>query len=969
MKSHRWRWLWGCMVLMFLGFTFWRCEPPAAPVDPDFRVCTTAEKDCSAGEDCVMNLCTRRNFQPLERAWPPEQPVITIDASEVTPEKICPPELPNCTLCSSKTDCTDVLGKGWFCDLSQGVCVEGCENNDDCSEQATDKLCDLQNKRCRACLMTSQCPSGKICRDYTCQDCQDDTECSAGQLCLGGACQVAACRADADCVGKTPCTDDCLCIQNTCRPCVRDQECSSGQLCEQGRCIAGTCRTDTKPCPGGLLCVQFQCVPCQRDADCRSGEICKVCPSGQTEGCGFCTPDQCSTRADCPEGLICDAASKCVPCQSRADCTNGVEVCAGGFCRTGNCTGDGECTGTLPLCLNFICSPCQRDGQCLAGTFCVNGICQECRQNTDCDLGGKGRVCKNNRCTNCSTQSDCLTGEFCSQGLCVVGECVVNSDCSNRLICKNNQCVPCSADADCGSGARCLSQVCVLTPVLSSGAYQWSNGSFATDCANYRFPPEGYQAATTDGLYRIKPNSQTPEFSVYCNMTYAGGGWTLVLKADGGQANFIYSSALWENGDTFPASNPDPDFNRTQAKLRSYMTVPLDQVLLQMQQNNNEPVRSGIMEVPNGASSFRALMTMQNPSNNTMTGSLVWRSLVPNSSIQSTCRSVGIRLSQSGGDVVGVRLGILADNSSGCGSPDSFIGFGGERSGSTKTPSVGNYARWFPDNGDQTTAMFGYLWVRRLPSARINLQFHDGAFRYPDGSAAENCLAYRLPPASLRTNGAYWIKPKANEPAYKAYCLMDLQGGGWTLAAKVDGRNTTFSYSSNRWTDSTTLNTNSLALSREEAKFASFSNHPFSQLLLGFITPADGNPVYIPLLIHASGNSLREVFAGSNNQLFSYPLDTYIWREVVGGGSLQTRCIQEGFNLNPNGGDHAKARVGVVGDNDSNCRSYDSRIGVGTSGDSCSASNSNSAGNEARGCSNSPSGSYSRRSFVFMFVR
>ena len=65
---------------------------------------------------------------------------------------------------------------------------------------------------------------------------------------------------------------------------------------------------------------------------------------------------------------------------------------------------------------------------------------------------------------------------------------------------------------------------------------------------------------------------------------------------------------------------------------------------------------------------------------------------------------------------------------------------------------------------------------------------------------------------------------------------------------------------------------------------------------------------------------------------FSLPLptDTSLgvekWKSLVPGASLQPKCNAEGFNRQAN---HLKIRIGILGNNEDNCDSPDSFVGVG----------------------------------------
>ena len=69
------------------------------------------------------------------------------------------------------------------------------------------------------------------------------------------------------------------------------------------------------------------------------------------------------------------------------------------------------------------------------------------------------------------------------------------------------------------------------------------------------------------------------------------------------------------------------------------------------------------------------------------------------------------------------------------------------------------------------------------------------------------------------------------------------------------------------------------------------------------------------------------------------------WKTLVGPqASLQTNCNKEGFNAVGDSNDHSKARIGIIGNNEKDCCSCDSRIGFGTGG---KYDDTNTCGNEA----------------------
>ncbi|KAL9980276.1 hypothetical protein ACROYT_G008838 [Oculina patagonica] len=179
------------------------------------------------------------------------------------------------------------------------------------------------------------------------------------------------------------------------------------------------------------------------------------------------------------------------------------------------------------------------------------------------------------------------------------------------------------------------------------------------------------------------------------------------------------------------------------------------------------------------------------------------------------------------------------------------------------------------------------------------------------------------------------------------YCHMsdaglgECCGGGWTLVMKIDGSKNTFHYDSSYWSDKNDygLPVGATALDTNEVKLPSYWNTPFTKICLGM--EANGQRNFI--VFEESANSLYSLIADGEHR------DTFLgrdkWKTLIGTeASLQTNCNQEGFNSiggNPNG---AKARIGIIGNQENDCNSCDSRIGFGTGG---SHDDTNTCGNEA----------------------
>ena len=97
------------------------------------------------------------------------------------------------------------------------------------------------------------------------------------------------------------------------------------------------------------------------------------------------------------------------------------------------------------------------------------------------------------------------------------------------------------------------------------------------------------------------------------------------------------------------------------------------------------------------------------------------------------------------------------------------------------------------------------------------------------------------------------------------------------------------------------------------------------------------------IVISQQANSLHSLIADGVYR--AIPLGRDTWKSLIGSqGSLQPYCNKEGFNAAGNI-HHSKARIGIIGNEQNNCDSPDSRIGFGTGG---KPDTSSSCGNEAK---------------------
>jgi hypothetical protein len=185
-----------------------------------------------------------------------------------------------------------------------------------------------------------------------------------------------------------------------------------------------------------------------------------------------------------------------------------------------------------------------------------------------------------------------------------------------------------------------------------------------------------------------------------------------------------------------------------------------------------------------------------------------------------------------------------------------------------------------------------------------------------------SCAAI-LDDAPEATSGTYVLNGSRGD--YDAYCEMDAAGGGWTLVAKIDGASTAFLYDDARWEDASVLNPTSLDLDTStEAKLEAFLEAPLTEVR-AVLRDARGTDRALVLDV-PDQISFRALMSGS-------PIATAAgraaWLALLPGAGIQTNCNLEGFNLTTGGATTARVRIGLVGNQEDDCTSPDSLIGLG----------------------------------------
>ena len=130
----------------------------------------------------------------------------------------------------------------------------------------------------------------------------------------------------------------------------------------------------------------------------------------------------------------------------------------------------------------------------------------------------------------------------------------------------------------------------------------------------------------------------------------------------------------------------------------------------------------------------------------------------------------------------------------------------------------------------------------------------------------------------------------------------------------------TFQYNSAYWSNKNEYNlaAGKTGFDSQETKLPTYWKTPFSKICLGMKIGQQINFI----VINKQAESLYSLIADGQYRATSLGRDT--WKKLIGSqASLQPNCNKEGFNANP------RARIGILGNEQNDCNSCDSRIGFG----------------------------------------
>lgn len=177
---------------------------------------------------------------------------------------------------------------------------------------------------------------------------------------------------------------------------------------------------------------------------------------------------------------------------------------------------------------------------------------------------------------------------------------------------------------------------------------------------------------------------------------------------------------------------------------------------------------------------------------------------------------------------------------------------------------------------------------------------------------------------------------------WNTYCAMigsGVDAGGWTLVLKASKASPTFAYDSALWTD-TNLLAGSPDLAPGEAKLEGFLSLAVHAVRVGVTSGTAATARYVMLTMPTSGlpggltyppASLGQLLA-TNTYVATSGGGRAAWLDALPGSALQKNCNREGLNVVAGA---MSVRIGILGNEQGNCDTPDSRLGVGGAGSSC----------------------------------
>ncbi|MCO4762789.1 MAG: hypothetical protein KC502_14845 [Myxococcales bacterium] len=225
-------------------------------------------------------------------------------------------------------------------------------------------------------------------------------------------------------------------------------------------------------------------------------------------------------------------------------------------------------------------------------------------------------------------------------------------------------------------------------------------------------------------------------------------------------------------------------------------------------------------------------------------------------------------------------------------------------------------------------------------------------------TAPTSCKAL-LAADSAATSGVRWLQPAGLAAPVSAHCDQD-HGGGWTLVMKTAGKNKDFAFEGKNWAAKPKGPTLSPGPQVGEAVLPTYWTVPVTEVRLVMLHKKVTRAVVLP----AKGASLHAVIQSKKG------LETDIglpqWKQLLTDASLQRSCHAEGISAGQLS-KIARVRIGILGNNENDCVTSDSWLGMGANDLICGGKKAVFSGNVA--CYGADKGNRTTAAATWVYVR
>jgi hypothetical protein len=221
-----------------------------------------------------------------------------------------------------------------------------------------------------------------------------------------------------------------------------------------------------------------------------------------------------------------------------------------------------------------------------------------------------------------------------------------------------------------------------------------------------------HNSSAVSGVYRLHLGPNRIASSVWCNMV-AGEGWALALKIDGSLSTFNFDNTLWTDATTFNEDGgTQGGLDAVELKSPLFSSYSFTQMRVGMRPLGQASTAINWITQNISSSSLLALLKQPQLLDTTRAE---WCSLVNDGcSLQQFCNKIAISFISTLTNALSLRMGLIANNEADCGTPDSFVGFGGKWPAGSVQLSSGHVcgSSTTCDRGPISTPTFGYVLLR-----------------------------------------------------------------------------------------------------------------------------------------------------------------------------------------------------------------------------------------------------------------